>query len=70
MNPTGVPKPGIDTGSNAAIVLAIVARSIAWGELRASAVFHTDLRERLAASTHSWNTDIETSSGKLEMSAP
>lgn len=33
--------------------------SIAWGELRASAVFDTDLREPLAASTGTWNTDVE-----------
>ncbi|WP_067829851.1 TetR/AcrR family transcriptional regulator [Nocardia inohanensis] len=33
--------------------------SIAWGELRASAVFNTDLREPLTATTRSWNTDIE-----------
>ncbi|MEU9148833.1 TetR family transcriptional regulator [Streptomyces sp. NPDC048349] len=31
--------------------------SIAWGELRASAVFDADLRETLAASTRSWSQD-------------
>ncbi|MEV6431279.1 TetR/AcrR family transcriptional regulator [Nocardia sp. NPDC051463] len=34
--------------------------SIAWGELRASAVFHPDLRDPLQATTRSWNTDVET----------
>ncbi|UGT41206.1 TetR/AcrR family transcriptional regulator [Nocardia yamanashiensis] len=34
--------------------------SIAWGELRASAVFNTDLRAPLTATTASWNTDIAT----------
>lgn len=34
--------------------------SIAWGELRASAVFHDDLREPLHATTRSWNIDVET----------
>ncbi|MGW0638975.1 TetR/AcrR family transcriptional regulator [Nocardia salmonicida] len=34
--------------------------SIAWGELRASAVFNTHLRQPLDESTHSWNNDIET----------
>lgn len=33
--------------------------SLAWGELRASAVFNTDLREPLRTTTHSWNGDIE-----------
>ncbi|WP_067719808.1 TetR/AcrR family transcriptional regulator [Nocardia yamanashiensis] len=32
--------------------------SIAWGELRASAVFNTDLRAPLTATTLSWNSDI------------
>lgn len=31
--------------------------SIAWGELRASAIFDADLRESLAESTRSWNRD-------------
>ncbi|MFG2616025.1 TetR/AcrR family transcriptional regulator [Streptomyces sp. NPDC048507] len=31
--------------------------SIAWGELRASAIFDADLREALAESTLSWNRD-------------
>ncbi|WP_374207281.1 TetR/AcrR family transcriptional regulator [Streptomyces sp. APSN-46.1] len=31
--------------------------SIAWGELRASAIFDTDLREPLAESTRSWTQD-------------
>ncbi|MFD9375355.1 TetR/AcrR family transcriptional regulator [Streptomyces sp. NPDC059999] len=31
--------------------------SIAWGELRASAIFDTDLRETLADSTRTWNRD-------------
>ncbi|WP_040816137.1 TetR/AcrR family transcriptional regulator [Nocardia concava] len=34
--------------------------SVAWGELRASAVFDPALREALAASTGSWNSDVET----------
>ncbi|RJO73339.1 TetR/AcrR family transcriptional regulator [Nocardia panacis] len=34
--------------------------SIAWGELRASAVFNPDLRTPLRTATDSWNTDIET----------
>lgn len=33
--------------------------SVAWGELRASAVFHSDLREPLCATTQAWNTDVE-----------
>ncbi|MFI9503220.1 TetR/AcrR family transcriptional regulator [Nocardia sp. NPDC052566] len=33
--------------------------SIAWGELRASAIFDTDLREPLRTTTDAWNTDIE-----------
>jgi AcrR family transcriptional regulator len=32
--------------------------SVAWGELRASAVFQTDLREPLQATTRAWNDDI------------
>ncbi|MET9323017.1 TetR/AcrR family transcriptional regulator [Streptomyces sp. NPDC003038] len=32
--------------------------SIAWGELRASAVFDADLRENLAESTRSWSEDV------------
>lgn len=31
--------------------------SIAWGELRASAIFDSDLRENLAESTRSWSQD-------------
>ncbi|ONI70387.1 TetR family transcriptional regulator [Actinosynnema sp. ALI-1.44] len=34
--------------------------SIAWGELRASAVFNHDLRETLHATTRAWNADVET----------
>ncbi|MFE3443333.1 TetR/AcrR family transcriptional regulator [Nocardia sp. NPDC059180] len=34
--------------------------SVAWGELRASAVFNPDLREPLHATTRAWNTDVET----------
>ncbi len=34
--------------------------SVAWGELRASAVFDHDLREPLRSTTESWNTDVET----------
>ncbi|MCP9624699.1 TetR/AcrR family transcriptional regulator [Nocardia otitidiscaviarum] len=34
--------------------------SVAWGELRASAVFNSDLRDPLHATTDSWNADIET----------
>ncbi|GAA3988255.1 TetR/AcrR family transcriptional regulator [Allokutzneria multivorans] len=33
--------------------------SIAWGELRASAVFTEDLREALHATTRAWNADVE-----------
>ncbi|QWF81716.1 TetR/AcrR family transcriptional regulator [Amycolatopsis sp. CA-230715] len=33
--------------------------SIAWGELRASAVFSEDLRDPLRASTRAWSEDIE-----------
>ncbi|MEC3978665.1 TetR/AcrR family transcriptional regulator [Amycolatopsis sp. H20-H5] len=33
--------------------------SIAWGELRASAVFNQDLREALRATTGAWNADVE-----------
>jgi AcrR family transcriptional regulator len=33
--------------------------SVAWGELRASAVFNTELREPLSTSTQAWNADIE-----------
>ncbi|HET6855892.1 MAG TPA: TetR/AcrR family transcriptional regulator [Streptomyces sp.] len=32
--------------------------STAWGELRASAIFETDLRETLAHSTRSWVNDV------------
>ncbi|MGW0367077.1 TetR/AcrR family transcriptional regulator [Streptomyces sp. NPDC002990] len=32
--------------------------SIAWGELRASAVFDADLRENLAEATRSWSEDV------------
>ncbi|SUA81197.1 Toluene efflux pump ttgABC operon repressor [Nocardia otitidiscaviarum] len=34
--------------------------SVAWGELRASAVFNPDLRDPLRATTDSWNADIDT----------
>ncbi|MEC3953601.1 TetR family transcriptional regulator C-terminal domain-containing protein [Nocardia sp. CDC153] len=34
--------------------------SIAWGELRASAVFNPELREALRTSTESWTSDVET----------
>ncbi|MFI6102156.1 TetR/AcrR family transcriptional regulator [Lentzea sp. NPDC051213] len=34
--------------------------SVAWGELRASAVFHEELREPLGATTAAWNSDVET----------
>jgi AcrR family transcriptional regulator len=33
--------------------------SIAWGELRASAVFNDDLREALRVTTSAWNADVE-----------
>nr|WP_225953945.1 TetR/AcrR family transcriptional regulator [Kibdelosporangium phytohabitans] len=33
--------------------------SVAWGELRASAVFNHDLRKALQTTTRAWNTDIE-----------
>jgi hypothetical protein len=32
--------------------------SIAWGELRASAVFSDDLRAQLHAATQAWSTDL------------
>lgn len=32
--------------------------SVAWGELRASAAFHEELREPLAAATGAWNADV------------
>ncbi|MFS8099193.1 TetR/AcrR family transcriptional regulator [Lentzea alba] len=32
--------------------------SVAWGELRASAVFHPELREALDAATRAWNDDV------------
>ena len=32
--------------------------SVAWGELRASAVFHEELREPLQATTRAWNEDV------------
>ncbi|MEU0881269.1 TetR/AcrR family transcriptional regulator [Lentzea sp. NPDC005914] len=32
--------------------------SVAWGELRASAVFHAELREPLEAATRAWNADV------------
>ncbi|MDR3663216.1 MAG: TetR/AcrR family transcriptional regulator [Mycobacterium sp.] len=58
---TGDPRGQVD-----AVLLAelqdtdeIRENSIAWGELRASAVFHTDLRAPLAESTHAWNIDVE-----------
>ncbi|MVU77709.1 TetR family transcriptional regulator [Nocardia sp. ET3-3] len=34
--------------------------SVAWGELRASAVFDSALREPLRSNTDSWNSDVET----------
>ncbi|WP_371927760.1 TetR/AcrR family transcriptional regulator [Lentzea sp. HUAS12] len=33
--------------------------SIAWGELRASAAFHPELRETLRTTTEAWNSDVE-----------
>lgn len=33
--------------------------SIAWGELRASAAFHEELRPTLLAATEAWNSDVE-----------
>ncbi|MFE3292732.1 TetR/AcrR family transcriptional regulator [Rhodococcus sp. NPDC059234] len=38
---------------------AVRENSIAWGELRASAIFNEDLREQLRAATHAWAKDIE-----------
>ncbi|MFF2088181.1 TetR/AcrR family transcriptional regulator [Nocardia sp. NPDC058176] len=32
--------------------------SIAWGELRATAAFHPDLRDSLRTTTETWNSDI------------
>lgn len=32
--------------------------SVAWGELRASAAFHAELRAPLAAATGAWNADV------------
>ncbi|MFD9697854.1 TetR/AcrR family transcriptional regulator [Lentzea sp. NPDC059081] len=34
--------------------------SVAWGELRASAVFHEELRPTLRDTTNAWNADVET----------
>lgn len=34
--------------------------SVAWGELRASAAFHEELRSALLAATDAWNSDVET----------
>ncbi|WP_225727101.1 MULTISPECIES: TetR/AcrR family transcriptional regulator [unclassified Nocardia] len=33
--------------------------SVAWGELRATAVFQPDLREQLESTTRRWNDDVE-----------
>lgn len=38
---------------------AVRENSIAWGELRASAVFHDDLREQLRDATQEWSADLE-----------
>ncbi|SDC71618.1 TetR/AcrR family transcriptional regulator [Rhodococcus tukisamuensis] len=40
--------------------------SIAWGELRASAVFSDDLRDSLRATTQSWVGDVETLVGQAQ----
>ncbi|GHH41517.1 TetR/AcrR family transcriptional regulator [Lentzea cavernae] len=34
--------------------------SVAWGELRASAAFHPELRATLLSTTEAWNADVET----------
>lgn len=34
--------------------------SVAWGELRASAAFHEELRSTLLTATDAWNADVET----------
>ncbi|MDX8148577.1 TetR/AcrR family transcriptional regulator [Lentzea sp. BCCO 10_0061] len=34
--------------------------SVAWGELRASAAFHEELRATLRTATEAWNSDVET----------
>jgi AcrR family transcriptional regulator len=34
--------------------------SVAWGELRASAAFHEELRSTLLTATGAWNADVET----------
>jgi AcrR family transcriptional regulator len=34
--------------------------SVAWGELRASAAFHEELRPTLLTTTDAWNADVET----------
>lgn len=38
---------------------AVRENSIAWGELRASAVFNDELREPLREATQAWSTDLE-----------
>ncbi|MET9216425.1 MULTISPECIES: TetR/AcrR family transcriptional regulator [unclassified Nocardia] len=44
--------------------------SIAWGELRASAVFDPDLRTPLTATTRAWNADVETLLTEAGATAP
>ncbi|MFC9789319.1 TetR/AcrR family transcriptional regulator [Rhodococcus sp. NPDC127528] len=45
---------------------AVRENSIAWGELRASAVFSDDLRDSLCATTRSWVGDVVTLIGEAQ----
>ncbi|MFD5100901.1 TetR/AcrR family transcriptional regulator [Streptomyces albidochromogenes] len=59
------PSASVDHGPRAALehmlllelqeVPAVVENSIAWGELRATAVFESELREQIRDSTYEWN---------------
>ncbi|GAA1503536.1 TetR/AcrR family transcriptional regulator [Streptomyces albidochromogenes] len=59
------PSASVDRGPRAALeqmlllelqeVPAVVENSIAWGELRATAVFESELREQIRDSTYEWN---------------
>ncbi|MEV6235905.1 TetR/AcrR family transcriptional regulator [Lentzea sp. NPDC051838] len=40
--------------------------SVAWGELRASAVFHEELREPLAEATSAWRDDVAALVGEID----
>ncbi|MEV0333587.1 helix-turn-helix domain-containing protein [Nocardia sp. NPDC050717] len=48
----------------------VAMNSIAWGELRASAVFDPDLRDPLTATTRAWNDDVETLLARAGATAP